>query len=270
MKLKTLALALPLVPLTLLWARETTRTRQGPATSSGLKALNLNINSLLRHRDALVSLLANHCDFALLQETGVTSNQMPGMTNWFHRHGWQFLGLPASSLRHGGKGGVAILAREPLTLSKTHQATMEQGQVMGATLHGASVPLSLLVSYRRPGPGLESLPEIVEFTRHAGDRVWCLGGDFNMNPHAGALPETMLGIGARLIATSGHLTSSTPTDSVWVSGSLSASNPVTVAPLSDHFGTLFSLRVQQARNNAMAWEFRKPKRVLDPTPKLLR
>ena len=239
--------------------------RRSSVSSPGLKALNLNINSLLRHREELVPLLRdNCCDFALLQETGVTCNQMPGMINWFHRQGWQFIGLPAASLAQGGKGGVAIVAKEPLTLSKTHQVTLEQGQVMGATLHGASVPLSVVVAYRRPGPGLETLPEIVEFTRHAGDRPWCLGGDFNMNPHTGALPEALQGLGARVVATSGHLTSRTPTDSVWVSGSLSAGDPDTVAPLSDHYGTLFSLQVQHARDNAPAWEFRKPRRVVNP------
>ena len=80
-------------------------------------------------------------------------------------------------------------------------------------------------AYRPPGPSLEILPVLTEYLRHLGDKPWCLGGDFNLNPHTGALPDALFGLGARVVAASGHLTSRTPTD--FLCGLLAASPPAT-------------------------------------------
>ena len=77
------------------------------------------------------------------------------------------------------------MAKEPLALAKVQQCTLAQGKVLGATRHGASVPLSVFTAYKPPGPSLEILPVLTEYVRHLGDKPWCLGGDFNLNPCTG-------------------------------------------------------------------------------------
>ena len=85
------------------------------------------------------------------------------------------------------------MAKEPLALAKVQQCTLAQGKVLGATRHGASVPLSVFTAYKPPGPSLEILPVFTEYVRHLGDKPWCLGGDFNLNPRTGALPDALFG-----------------------------------------------------------------------------
>ena len=66
------------------------------------------------------------CSLVALQETNVSVAQAPGMIDFFHRQGWQYLGLPSPG--SGGRGGVCILARQPLAVAKVTEFASSHGR----------------------------------------------------------------------------------------------------------------------------------------------
>ena len=86
-----------------------------------------------------------------LQETGITESQYPSVANMCQRAGWQIEIAPASRVQNGGRGGVAILAREPFALTKVHQKCDAWGQLVTCELLGFQNPLTIINGYRRPG-----------------------------------------------------------------------------------------------------------------------
>ena len=105
----------------------------------------------MKQRSELLSRAKEHsAEVVLVQETGTTMHQLPGMYSFFKRQGWQMLACPAKCLPSGGKGGVAVLAKEPLALSSVKETTLDSGQLLVCRLHGASMPLDIGCIYRRP------------------------------------------------------------------------------------------------------------------------
>ena len=67
------------------------------------------------------------------------------------RVSWQLEGVPAASRAEKGRGGLVLLAQEPLA-SKTVSTCIEDwGQILSVEVLEASLPLSIVVGYKRPG-----------------------------------------------------------------------------------------------------------------------
>ena len=194
-----------------------------------------------------------------LQETGITESQYPSVANMCQRAGWQIEIAPASSVQNGGRGGVAILAREPFALTKVHQKCDTWGQLVTCELLGSQSPITIINGYRRPGSQWEGAEaELCTAFTKARQRHWLFMADWNANPHAGPLPEFLASVSGQLCGSSGHIRSSTPTDSVWVSESSVCQEHHVLDPLSDHSGSLVKLgRCWHAAPAPQAWEFQK-------------
>lgn len=150
--------------------------------------------------------------------------------------------IPAHLVDGGGRGGVAVLVKEPLALSHVHQSTGTWGQLLVCELLGHAMPITVCSGYRRPDGALDSANEaILSGFAKAQHRHWILGVDWNSSPYQGPFHDLMGRLGGSVAAVSGHRTSSTPTDSSWISGSLSCDTAEVLAPLSDHFGSCVSL-----------------------------
>ncbi|OLQ02442.1 hypothetical protein AK812_SmicGene14707 [Symbiodinium microadriaticum] len=103
-----------------------------------LSGMCLNINSLVRHRDALLDLAAEqHADILMVQKTGCTTTQWPAMCKYFHHRRWQLVGVPAATVPGGGRGGVAIIVRDPLSVTTLDSYAGKQGQRASVAVHGA-------------------------------------------------------------------------------------------------------------------------------------
>ena len=106
----------------------------------GLRVLSFNINSPMKHRNELLCRAQEHdADVLLVQESGTTEQQLPGMSSFLKRQGWQMMASSAKSLPQGGKGGMAVLAREPLALSPAKEVILDSEQMLFCNLHGASI-----------------------------------------------------------------------------------------------------------------------------------
>ena len=229
-----------------------------PGPRQGICILSLNVSSLSRHRQAVLDLAEDHhSQVIFLQETGVTQAQTPTLSNYYHRKGWQYLGLPAATLEGGGRGGIGILVQYPLGLSLLASHTQARGQVMLASFLGTTRPLHLMCAYRRPGPGNDILPEVTQLLQAHPDRPWMIAADFNLNPLQGVLPDTLRYLGASLGNVGYHNSSREPTDSVWVSPALRVIEAAELPPVSDHTVMMATLQGQCPEAPAPAWELRK-------------
>ena len=99
---------------------------------------------------------------------------------------------------------------------------------------------------------------MTEALAKARSRNWIFACDWNSHPHHGPLPDFFSLCNGILASASGHLRSTTPTDSVWVSPSLSVSSVSTLQPVSDHYGSRLDLDWEKATGPASrAWEFQR-------------
>ena len=205
--------------------------------------------------------LANklHISILCLQETGVTHHALPSTTNFCQRHGWQFVGAPASSVQGGGRGGVAFLVKEPLALTHLHTTCDTWGQVLSCELLGHHLPLTLIVGYRRPGDNvIEPNNCLMTHFQKSQSRNWIFACDWNCNPLNGPLPEFLSHFDAQLGNTSGHLNSTTPTDSIWLAPSLSILDSGSIPVISDHTGAFVSLeKTRKSGVEPQSLEFQK-------------
>ena len=90
---------------------------------------------------------------------------------------------------------------------------------------------------------------------------WNRGSDWNANPHTGPLPEFLASVNGPLCGSSGHIRSTTPTDSVWISESSVCREHSVLDPLSDHFGGCW-----HAAPAPQAWEFQKVAPLIPDIP----
>lgn len=94
-----------------------------------------------------------------------------------------------------------------------------------------------------------------------GDLFW------NANPHTGPLPEFLASVNGQLCGSSGHIRSTTPTDSVWISESSVCREHSVLDPLSDHFCSLVKFgRCWHAAPAPQAWEFQKVATLIPDIP----
>ena len=234
-----------------------------------LKAATWNINSFHKHRaEMLTRAIESKISLIFLQETRVTKNGMASAVHFCQRHGWQFVGSPASSVPGGGVGGVAILAREPLALTLLESHCDTWGQVLSCELLGHGIPITVMVGYRRPGEDVQAPNEaLFNMFQKSKTRHWIFACDWNCNPEQGSLPELMYEFQAHLGASSGHLNSSSPTDSVWLAPSLQAWQHAPLNPLSDHFGSLITLKdIPRYGPEPKSWEIKKVRTLVTPLP----
>ncbi|CAE7471572.1 unnamed protein product, partial [Symbiodinium necroappetens] len=172
---------------------------QPPHVAGQLGVLCLNVNSLVRHRDALLDLaVEQHADILMVQETGCTSTQWPAMCKYFHHRRWQLVGVPAATVPGGGRGGVAIIVRDPLSVTTLDSFAGKHGQCISVAVHGQALPLMVSCCYRRPGPDLELLEPLARHVQAFGQRPWLVGGDFNLSPSLGPLPDLLKSFGGRV------------------------------------------------------------------------
>jgi hypothetical protein len=98
----------------------------GPSGDHGgkLRCVAWNINSFRNHFAAMCQEAeAVNANVIFLQETGITRGQMVSAMHLARRHGWQLSGTPAGAVADGGRGGTAILVKEPLALADIHSTT---------------------------------------------------------------------------------------------------------------------------------------------------
>ena len=188
------------------------------------RLLSYNIGSLHRHLEEVLCVASeHHAQFIALQETGVTENQLPSLSHRLRLRGWSLSAIPPRALKGGGRGGLAILAREPLTTEVLHQAVSEEGQLLSVQVFGTKEPWVIHCGYRRPAMDdsglLLELSASVSITRH---RPWVFACDWNDDPHDSSLQATLQDIDGRVIATSQHQRSTRPTDSVWTRSDMKA------------------------------------------------
>ena len=75
---------------------------------------------------------------------------------------------------------------------------------------------------------------------------------------SGPLPELLSHFDAQLGNTSGHLNSTTPTDSIWLAPSLSILDSGSIPVISDHTGAFVSLeKTRKSGVEPQSWEFQK-------------
>ena len=139
--------------------------------------------------------------------------------------------LLAATVPGGGRGGVAIIVRDPLSVTTLDSFTGKHGQCISVAVHGQALPLMVSCCYRRPGPDLEVLEPLAKHVQAFWQRLWLVGGDFNLNPSLGPLSDLLKSFGGRVAATGKHLTSTTPTDSIWQSQGLEIVHSRTLDPL---------------------------------------
>ena len=231
--------------------------------------ISYNVASLHRHREALLQVASERrAEVLLVQESGVSENQMPGMAAWFRRHGWQFLGTPARASTDGGRGGLAILVREPLAASVIDQAVLPSGHLLRVRIYGSSLSLQVICVYRRPAASMEVLTELEQRLTPSAAQHWLAAGDFNLTPYKGPLAETMRALGGALAGVARHTKSPMPVDSCWTSPSLQASGSSDVDAISDHTGIEVRISIPTPKGpSAPAWEFRpRPKFLTDTVP----
>lgn len=233
--------------------------RVGEAKHPGpLQMASFNIASFRLHFNELCKVARkNSISVICLQETGITESQFPAVANLCRRSGWQIEIAPASSVQDGGRGGVAILAREPFALTKVHQVCDTWGQLVVCELLGFNSPLTVISGYRRPdGDWNTSEAELCAAFAKTRNRHWVYMADWNANPHKGPLPDFFTSVNGSLCGWSGHIRSTTPTDSVWASSSLPPRNHQNLDPISDHYGSLVKFDRCHAVPSPPAWEFK--------------
>ena len=197
--------------------------------------MSFNINSLVKHRNELLSRAQEHgADIVLVQETGTTVQQLPGMSSFFKRQGWQMVASSAKSLPQGGKGGIAILAREPLALSPAKEVILDSGQLLFCNLHGASIPL-LIASEDLLGNWKAFLLSPSGSTGSVEGILTC---PLPKGPFLRAF------ISSNCVAR--HQSSTAPIDSLWCSPALSFDGNSDLRVLSDHTGMLSRLHISKS------------------------
>ena len=208
----------------------------------------------------------HHAQFIALQETGVTENQLPSLSHRLRLRGWSLSAILARAFKGGGRGGLAILAREPLTTEVLHQAVSEEGQLLSVQVFGTKEPWVIHCGYRRPAMDdselLLELSASVSITRH---RPWVFACDWNDDPHDSSLQATLQDIDGRVIATSQHQRSTRPTDSVWTRSDMKAVSQ-SLPFISDHSGSLVELSEVQSLRSLPAWCLTPVRALLEDRP----
>ena len=235
-----------------------------------LRVASWNINSFHKHFAELCrQAKRSKVDLIFIQESGLNSSQLPAASHICRRHGWQLEAVPARHVPGGGRGGIAILSKDNLALTQVEVRTGTWGQILTCELIGHELPITLTCAYRRPGSEIDVANQELRLsftkTQH---RHWVFAGDWNSNPllNNGPLPNLMQEFDGLLVAQSGHVSSKEPTDSIWVSSSLTSDFCQQLPVLSDHFGSLVSLsRVPNRTPSPQAWEFQARAALLEET-----
>ena len=158
---------------------------------------------------------AVNANVIFLQETGITRGQMVSAMHLARRHGCQLSGTPARAVADGGRGGTAILVKEPLALADIHSTTETWGQLQVAEILGHRAPITVIHGYRRPQQALDAPNEALmeSFCRNQR-KHWVFACDWNLDPASDPLASVMTSFCGQLGSSSGHKRSTHPTDSV--------------------------------------------------------
>lgn len=109
--------------------------------------------------------------------------------------------------------------------------------------------------YRHPHNTLDHANSFLTEIFQAQRGHWLFACDWNANPEQGSFASTVQNLGGILVGSSGHLRSTTDTDSAWCSMSLQASKLEHLTPVSDHFGSLIELHFLRMPHSAPTWCF---------------
>ena len=222
-----------------------------------LRVLTFNVGSLHRHWEEVLRVAKQQgAQVLVLQETGITKTQAPGFCHRAKRDGWNANLVPACSVPGGGRGGLAVLTLEPLNAIVLRSSAQAAGQLLTVQLHGTMDSWVIHCGYRRPGMDddqiLLELAANLEIVQH---RHWLFACDWNESPTDSAMGRIVSSIGGHIVATSGHRSSSRPTDSVWVGGGTEAA--ATGLPMiSDHTGNLVQISQAWLSPAPPSWRFR--------------
>lgn len=105
-----------------------------------LRLATWNCQSLRKHVAEILQIAEeDSLSLICLQEAGITPKQFPALANLCQRSGWQLAYVPASQVVDGGRGGVALLAKEPLALVTTHTSNETWGQLLVCEVLGHQV-----------------------------------------------------------------------------------------------------------------------------------
>eukprot|EP00438_Fugacium_kawagutii_P013420 Skav224384 [mRNA] locus=scaffold1155:266176:271252:+ [translate_table: standard] len=116
------------------------------------------------------------------QETNLSENACPSVSQACASKGWQILLCPTAS-NTTNRGGVAIAVRLPFALSFRSQSGSPESQTLTAVLHGGQHTISLAVRYRRPSAKkLDGVTNIINRFEACRDMFWIVAMDSNTNP----------------------------------------------------------------------------------------
>ena len=176
----------------------------GPVTAS-TKVWSQNISSFHANGETVLKTAAD--SKVSLQECNLKPGAEPGARNTAKRLGWDMLFLPQTGTR---KGGVAILAREPLGLSSLDKVQSPQFQLLMAAVHGLSTPLTICCGYRVPDEDDGFLQAFNGMLQAAHPSNWIACFDGNQNQLEGPIHDLMTGAGGHVGALARHIRSSHP------------------------------------------------------------
>ena len=175
----------------------------GPCSDSlsSLKCWSVNCRSWKRHgNDLLLTAAISGVKILMIQEHGLTTAELGVTMRDVQKAGWQMLPLPANSLANGGRGGIAILVREPLAALKISDVTLESGQILRAEIFGLGHPLRVVCLYQRKAGQEEFLNFFQQNAVFFNRGCWIVGGDFNENVQHGTVANFLRQHGGDLIS----------------------------------------------------------------------
>lgn len=157
------------------------------------------------------------------QETNLSENACPSVSQACASKGWQILLCPTAS-RTTNRGGVAIAVRQPFALSFRSQSRSPEGQTLTAVLHGGQHTISLAVHYRHPSAkNLDGVTTIINHFEACRDKFWIVAMDSNTNLDRGPIPDGFAALGGHRVATARHVKGSYPIDALFASYNLRCS-----------------------------------------------
>lgn len=233
----------------------------GPSRNETLRIMCYNVSSIHRHfHELLAAADRNKAHLICVQETRLTAASIPTFANNCQRKGWHCLAAPinrGAQATNQACGGVAILSREPLTLTSAFSTSKNWGEILVCELWGASIPLTLISGYRRPTCPPEAASEfLLEALLPIKHRHWVMSLDFNIPPDGLPLSDVLDEVNGRFIGGTGHKNSSQTIDTVWSSSGLVARKGKDLPLISDHYGSLVELEQVLVTNNPPNWMFR--------------
>ena len=200
----------------------------GPSSSASgglghavpLKVWSLNLSSWNRHgRVLLEQATAEGVHLVAMQEVNLTQQGIPSASHAAAALGWQMLVLPKP---HSRRGGVALLARQPLGLVELSRSQRKEAQSLSAHLLGLQAPLQVTTLYSVPGADSTLLYQETQRAEALPGSPWLVALDGNVPMESGPWAAAMQLAGGVLRAVGRHVSSRYAIDGLWSSEAVPA------------------------------------------------